>query len=214
MTGRAHAVEPAGERCRPLNDIARAARWSNSARTAVRPPLTVRRARGAQELDAFATGYCAVSGYRVDERYLSRSRVFVAVRDDRLVGGFVLNVDPPFRTRTRMPASEQRRLAHEFPSQRTVELACVWLAKEARGGLSSASLWACVVWHASRQGRPRVVFGTEVERLSRLYARTGARLLYEGEVCVDGHVRHGWIYAVSRGRWPYVMLRLVALPRP
>jgi hypothetical protein len=198
----------------PLKGVTRVARWSDLARASVRPPLTVRRTRGAQELDAFATGYCRVSGYRVDLPYLSRARVFVAVRDDRLVGGFVLNVAPPFRTRTRMPESEQRRLAPEFPPERTVELACVWLAKEARGGLSSASLWACLVWHASRQGRPRVVFGTEVDRLSRLYERTGARLLYEGKVCVDGQSRHGWIYSISRGRWPYVLLRLVAFPRP
>jgi hypothetical protein len=180
----------------PLKGVTRVARWSDLARASVRPPLTVRRTRGAQELDAFATGYCRVSGYRVDLPYLSRARVFVAVRDDRLVGGFVLNLAP------------------EFPPERTVELACVWLAKEARGGLSSASLWACLVWHASRQGRPRVVFGTEVDRLSRLYERTGARLLYEGKVCVDGHSRHGWIYSISRGRWPYVLLRLVAFPRP
>jgi hypothetical protein len=198
----------------PLKGDTRAARWSHLARGAFRPPLTVRRARGGPELDAFATGYSGVSGYRVDPCYLARGRVFVAVRADRLVGGFVLNVAPPFRTRTRMPESAQRRLAREFPPDRTVELACVWLANEARGGLSSTSLWASLVWHASRQGRPRVVFGTEVDRLRRLYERTGARLLYEGDVCVDGRRRHGWVYSVSRGRWPYVLLRLVAFPRP
>lgn len=172
--------------------------------------LTLRRAQGPHELDGFAAGYLAASGYRVDPGFLQRARVFVGVRDGRVVGGFVLNFAPPFRTLIRMPERDQRRLAHEFPPDRTVELACVWLAKEARGRLCSALLWSSLVWHASRQRRQHVVFGTEVDRLRRYYERTGPRLLYEGEVRVDGRVRQGWIYSILRRRWPYVLLRLVA----
>jgi hypothetical protein len=64
-----------------------------------------------------------------------------------------------------------------------------------------------------------VVFGTEVDRLRRLYELTGPQLLYEGEVCVDGRLRHGWVYAIAAGRWPVVLLRVVSWgwarwPRP
>jgi hypothetical protein len=148
----------------------------------------VRPARSASELDRFAEGYELVSGYRVDRAYLDRAQVLVAVRAGRVVGGFALNVEPPFRTMARLPEAEQRRLAPAFPTDDTVELTCVWLAPEARGHVSSATLWGKLVWHASRRRRTRVVFGTEVDRLRRLYELTGPELLYEGEVRVDGQV--------------------------
>jgi hypothetical protein len=82
--------------------------------------LRVRRAR-AGELDAFADGYASASGYRVGREYLTHGQVFVAVRAKRVVGGFVLNVAPPFRTMLRLPEPERRRLASEFPADDTVD---------------------------------------------------------------------------------------------
>ena len=75
--------------------------------------------------------------------------------------------------------------------------------------MASALLWSHLVWHAHRQGRARVVFGTDIDGLRRLYERTGPRLLYEGEVSVDGHQRYGWIYTITNERWPVAMLRLM-----
>lgn len=170
--------------------------------------LRVRRAR-ARELDAFADGYASASGYRVEREYLTRGQVFVALRAERVVGGFVLNVAPPFRTMLRLPEPARRRLAPEFPADDTVELTCVWLAPQARGSIASAALWGKLVWHASRRGRRHVVFGTEVVRLRQLYERTGPRLLYEGEVRVDGQARHGWVYSIPVERWPSTLFRVV-----
>jgi hypothetical protein len=173
--------------------------------------LTSVRVRPAQaaELDAFADGYASASGYRVGREYLARGQVFVAVRARRVVGGFVLNVAPPFRTMLRLPEPARRRLASEFPANDTVELTCVWLAPQARGPVASATLWGKLVWHASRRGRRRVVFGTEVDRLRRLYELTGPQLLYEGEVQVDGRPRHGWVYSIAAERWPSTLLRVL-----
>jgi hypothetical protein len=145
----------------------------------------------------------------VEPEYLAAARVFVAIRGCEVVGGFTLNVDPPFRTMMRMPAPARSRLAHEFPSGDTVELACVWLAPQARGAIASATLWGNLVWHGGRQQRTNVVFGTEVDRLRRFYERTGPRLLYEGDVRVDGHQRHGWVYCIPAQRWPYVLARMI-----
>jgi hypothetical protein len=170
----------------------------------------IRPARDASELVGFADGYESASGYRIDRAYLAHARVFVAVRAQRVVGGFALNVQPPFRTMMRLPEPERRRLAPAFPADDTVELTCVWLAREARGHVASAALWGSLVWHAGRERRTHVVFGTEVDRLRRLYERTGPRLLYEGEVRVDEQVRHGWVYAISARRWPLVRLRVVS----
>jgi hypothetical protein len=180
---------------------------------ALRDRPRVRPARSASELDRFAESYELVSGYRVDRAYLDRAQVLVAVRAGRVVGGFALNVEPPFRTMARLPEAEQRRLAPAFPTDDTVELTCVWLAPEARGHVSSATLWGKLVWHASRRRRTRVVFGTEVDRLRRLYELTGPELLYEGDVRVDGQSRHGWVYAIAAGRWPVVLLRVVSWRR-
>jgi hypothetical protein len=177
---------------------------------ALRDRPRVRPARSAFELDRFAEGYELASGYRVDRAYLGRAQVLVAIRAGRVVGGFALNVESPFRTMARLPEADQRRLAPAFPTDDTVELTCVWLAPEARGRVASATLWAKLVWHASRRRRTRVVFGTEVDRLRRLYELTGPELLYEGEVRVDGQSRHGWVYAIAASRWPVVLLRVVS----
>src|SRR5687767_7615773 len=107
--------------------------------TATAQWLRVRRALTASELDAYAAGYRAVSGYRVEPEYLTGARPFVAIRSGQVVGGFTLNVDSPFRTMMRMPETERRRLAHEFPVDDTVELTSVWLAPEARGAIPSAT---------------------------------------------------------------------------
>jgi hypothetical protein len=170
----------------------------------------IRPARDASELAGFVDGYESASGYRVDRAYLARAQVFVAVRAQQVLGGFALNVEPPFRTMMRLPACERGRLAPAFPADDTVELTCVWLAPEARGHLTSAALWGSLVWHAGCRRRAHVVFGTEVDRLRRLYELTGPRLLYEGEVRVDEQVRHGWVYAISARRWPLVLLRVVS----
>ena len=167
------------------------------ARPADPRPLRVRRARDTGELDAFAAGYAAATGYRADPDLLRFARSFVAVRAKRVVGGFVLNVEPPFRTLLRVPDHQRSRLSHEFPATDTVELTCVWLAPQARTQLASAVLWSHLAWQTSRQGRARVVFGTDIDALRRIYERTGPRLLYEGEVWMDGHERHGWVYSIA-----------------
>jgi len=174
------------------------------------PWLSVRRAVTVSELNAYAAGYLAVSGYRVEPAYLTGARSFVAIRGGQVVGGFTLNVDPPFRTMMRMPEPDRRRLAHEFPADETVELTCVWLAREARGAVASATLWGALVWHGSHQQRTNVVFGTDVDRLRLFYERIGPRLLYEGDVRVDGHKRHGWVYSISARRWPSTLARMIA----
>jgi hypothetical protein len=171
-------------------------------------PVRVRRACGASDLDAFVCGYEQASGYGVDPEYLSRAQVYVAVRAERVVGGFTLNVVPPFRTLLRVPEPERSGLSHEFPAADTVELTSVWLAPEARGTVASAVLWSNLVWHASRLRRRRAVFGTDVDRLRRVYERLRPTLLYEGSVSMDGVLGHGWVYTIPMARWPLALTHL------
>jgi hypothetical protein len=186
-------------------------------RTAVRPPTTrtagpwvrVRRARTPAELADFRAGYWSVSGYRVDEDYLRRAAVFVVVQDGLVVGGFVLNTEPPLRTISRLPDLERGRVAAAFPEDDTVEVACVWLVPYARGPIASATLWSHLMWRAGRSHSSHVVFGTEVDRLRQRYERMRPQVLYSGRVRVDGLERHGWVYAMSRSGWPAALLRLL-----
>lgn len=176
-------------------------------------PLYVRGVRAPHELDAFAVGYERVSGYRVPRDYLALADVFVAKRHGRVVGGFALNVDPPFRTEARLPDTEKSRLASAFAAANTVELTCVWLDKDVRGVVTSAVLWANLVWRAARR-RTHVVFGTEVDQLRRLYEMTHPHLLYDGQVCVDGRERRGWVYSIEVTRFPLITtLRVVTWRR-
>jgi hypothetical protein len=185
--------------------------------TAVRPPSTrtagpwvrVRRARSPAELADFRAGYWSVSGYPVDQDYLQRAAVFVVVQDGLVVGGFVLNTEPPLRTIARLPDLEQDRVAAAFPADDTVEVACVWLLPHARGPIASATLWSQLMWRVGRTDGSHVVFGTEVDGLRQLYERMRPQVLYSGRVRVDGVERHGWVYAMSTGGWPAALLRLL-----
>jgi hypothetical protein len=170
----------------------------------------VRPGRTSAEVTAFADGYETVSGYRVGVDYLSQGRVFVAVRADRVVGGFVVNVDPPFRTVQRLPDPLRERVMADCSSVGTVELACVWLAPQARGNVASMMVWGHLLWAASRAGRAQVLFGTEVDSLRRLYERFQPRLVYGGLVRVDGQEREGWVYTIPVGRWRVALLRTAA----
>jgi hypothetical protein len=137
----------------PMPGVSRARRWPELA-----GGLRVRRARTDAEVLACATAYRSASGYEVSREYLRRASVYVALKGGEVVGGFVLNTQPPFRTVLRLPEAEQARLAPHFPKEDTVELACVWLAPAVRGPGQSATLWAALVWHAGRQDRSHVVF--------------------------------------------------------
>jgi hypothetical protein len=183
-----------------------------SAKSAAQRHRGVPYVRGVQSLSdiiAFAAGYEKVSGYQVAAEYLSRADLFVAVQQERVVGGFALNVEPPFRTAARLPEADRLRLAWAFPPAGTVELTCVWLDYEARGPIASAVLWASLVWQAARR-RTHVVFGTEVNQLKSLYELTHPHLLYEGPVRVDGRDQHGWVYMKNITRVPIItILRVV-----
>lgn len=173
------------------------------------PWVRVRRARTTAELADFRAGYASASGYRVAQDYLQRAAVFVAVRKQLVLGGFVLNTEPPLRTMARLPGPEQRRLAAAFPAGDTVEVTCVWLAPPARGPIASTILWSHLMWRTGRSHTAHVVFGTEVDRLRQLYERLRPQMLYTGRVRVDGLERHGWVYAIPNGRWPEALLRLL-----
>jgi hypothetical protein len=165
----------------------------------------VREVGTASELKAFAAGYEAVSGYRVAQDYLARAHVFVIICKGRMAGGFVLNDEPPFRTQARLPETDQRRLKWAFPPGDTVEMTCVWLEPRLRGTLAATALWANFVWRAGRLG-PNVVFGTEVDKLRLLYEQTRPQLVYDGTVCVDGQLKHGWVYRKAVTRFPVATL--------
>jgi hypothetical protein len=110
----------------------------------------------------------------------------------------------------RLPLAQRHALAAEFTAHDTVEMTCVWLDPCARGPLASANLWVQLLFHARRLGPARAVFGTEVESLRKLYERLGARLLYAGDVKVDGQLRHGWVYVIGEQRFWRALVRLVA----
>lgn len=89
----------------------------------------------------------------------------------------------------------------------------MWLDEDVRGVVTSAVLWANLVWRAARR-RTHVVFGTEVDQLRRLYEMTHPHLLYDGQVCVDGRERRGWVYSIEVTRFPLITtLRVVTWRR-
>lgn len=154
----------------------------------------------------FRDAYAAASGYEVPLEYLSSQQVFGCVRDDRLVGGFVLGTQTPFRTLNRIPEPARSEVAAQLDLDDTLELACLWLAPELRKGRHSVRFWLLFARAVTAQPRRAVVMGTEAAGLRRLYEGGGPTLLYDGPVTVDGKSTCGWIYTgPTRSFWPGVM---------
>jgi short-subunit dehydrogenase len=163
----------------------------------------LRRLTDAHDIDEFLTCYHAASGYQVPPDYLHRGIVFGMRRRGRLVGGVVMTGEQPLRTLVRIPAEQRAEVAAAFDPTDTVELTCVWIDRRYRSGITSALFWYGLFLETGRRGVRHVLFGTESDRLHRMYLLGRPRLLYSGPVTVDGATRHGWIFhSPVAHRWP------------
>jgi short-subunit dehydrogenase len=164
----------------------------------------------AAEIEEYAAEYEKASGYRVPIEYLHRSLVFGFVRGGRLRGGVVMSGASPFRTLQRVPEPHRAAVAAAIDPDDTIELVCVWLNPALRRGLTSALFWLGLFLESGRRGARSVLFGTESRGLCEMYLLGRPRLLYSGEVTVDGVRKHGWIFhSPVAHRWP--ALRRIAL---
>ncbi|MGH8890898.1 MAG: SDR family NAD(P)-dependent oxidoreductase [Acidothermaceae bacterium] len=155
------------------------------------------------EIDEYAEKYEQASGYRVPIDYLQRSLVFGFVRKGRLLGGVVISGQAPFRTLQRVPEPYRTQVAAAVDPSDTIELVCVWLDPSLRSGPASALFWYGLFLETGRRGARSVLFGTESRGLYQMYLLGHPRVLYSGQVTVDGRQRHGWIFhSPVAHRWP------------
>ncbi len=153
----------------------------------------LRRLTGEPELRAYAAAYASASGYQVPLEYLRRSVVFGFYRGGGLSGGVVMCARPPLRSLERIPLPYREAVAAQVDLGDTAELTCVWLDPALRRGARSALFWFGLFLETGRRGVGSVLFGTENDRLYRLYQCGQPRLLYHGSVLIDGRERTGWV---------------------
>jgi len=155
------------------------------------------------EIDEYAEKYERASGYRVPIDYLRRSLVFGFVKKGRLLGGVVISGQAPFRTLQRIPEPYRTQVTTAVDPSDTVELVCVWLDPTLRSGPASALFWYGLFLETGRRGARSVLFGTESRGLYQMYLLGHPRVLYSGQVTVDGRQRYGWIFhSPVAHRWP------------
>ncbi|EFC85905.1 SDR family oxidoreductase [Parafrankia sp. EUN1f] len=169
----------------------------------------LRRLRTDTELAAFTAHYARYSGYSVEIEYLRSARVFATFDGPDLVGGFVLNVTPPFRTLTRIPQPARARCEMEIDETDTQEFTCAWLAPPLRRSWRSLLFWCHVLHQGGKVGRHSVIMGTEVPALRDFYHHSRPRPLYVGPVVVDGVEKTGWVYQTTLEKRYFGILRIV-----
>lgn len=152
---------------------------------------TIRRLTTDAEITAFQQGY----GTNIAERshgdlkielpmeYLLGAQVFgVLDRAGRLVAGYVVRCDPPFRCLRAVPDDVKRAdpLLREVPERDLCELTCIWRNDGISAARFGTSVWPRIVMDCARAGR-RFILGLGFEdRMNDIYQVWSPIKIYVG----------------------------------
>lgn len=166
-----------------------------------------RRLRTDAERERFALGYREASGYPLDAAFIAGAEVYASFRGGApaapMLGGFVLNTRPPWRSLSFIPQTEQVALAalSALAGTRLTEPCCMWLQRESRGTADSAWLWLTLAALLIVRPFRRVLCATVSPRLRELLELTGdACCVYEGPFLIHGESHAARVYVGTPSR--------------
>ena len=177
----------------------------------------MKRCTNIHELKEFQSKYEAISGLALPYEYLESSDVYVYQQNNRIIGGFVLGYQLPFRT-VEVFASEINRpnLRRVFNKEQFCEICCFWVDKAYRKKLLvSVTVWLKMAYTVKTQKQPFVLFGTNSKGLTKMYGYPKNSCLYHKD-----HVsnKHTFVFLARRtdffgGVWEIVVSKLLKFER-
>lgn len=129
------------------------------------------RLRTADELRWYQHQYFSQSGSQPSLKYLFQARVYVALYQEQIIGGFVINADFPLRYLE--PFSEVHLKSFEekfgFRESDTAEISCIWLEPTKKKASARLQVYAASLWMALWAGKKNVLGGAKYESIINLY---------------------------------------------
>lgn len=170
---------------------------------------TCTRTTDRDTLARYASHYSEISGHATTVEDLDQpgQAVRVLELDGRIVGGFVVRWQAPFRYLAMKPAEEE--LLAEIDLEDTIETTRNWMSR----GLpksARALFYATMVLEGLMSGKRYGLGGTASPRIRDMHMRYLPEMLYVGPLLnPDGHVNpHGWLYG---GRISQMLVNLPEL---
>lgn len=158
--------------------------------------MEVRRLQEPAELEAFREAYKEMSGGAPPLEYLHQAKVYGAFDNSRLIGGYAVNTQPPWRYIGVLPEEERPYWQEALVGRRVVEITCLWAADEVRRTWRTVVLWL----HAIRAARAgdTLFYGTTKERLADDYREAlKPWKVYLGKLDFEG-VESPWRVGLAR----------------
>lgn len=134
-------------------------------------------------LEAFVAHYARAGGFPLDITYARRCRAFAFMNSRReMVGGFLINLAPPFRSLNDMPANERERILGTLDLNGTFEAMCFWFSRSMRGSFKMMAVWAELLLFLKRFPRRDMLGCTVSKSLLRQYSVVPFDILYTGKI--------------------------------
>jgi hypothetical protein len=150
------------------------------------------------EKQNFKASYESASGLLLPDHYLNTNQVFGLVKNETIIGGFILGTTHPLRTYTVFADEMNWPVINSRLAQFSLcEICCLWLARKYWNWVTTSILWFNAARIVSRCKEDMVVFGTISKGNMILYGSTlHARLIHCDEVDIHGSKKSSWIYGI------------------
>lgn len=148
---------------------------------------------------AFVAGYNRAGGFPLDDAYARRCRAYAFMDGADMVGGFLLNPQPPFRALNDMPDEDRQRILASLDLAQTFEGMCLWMIPEVRGSFRMMRVWTTVLYVVWRFPRRDFLTSAVVRSLKKQYLVVHADVIYEGTIETPDRVFEKYVLLV-RGK--------------
>jgi len=128
----------------------------------------------------FKDEYENVSGLSIPFSYFEKSEVFIQKVGNKIIGGFILSNTYPLRTVEYFVSEVNKKtITSKFSKEIFCEVCCLWIDKKYRSDkYLNAKFWLQLAWNVKRQSKDIIIFGTNSEKLAKLYGYPKVLLLY------------------------------------
>lgn len=153
-----------------------------------------------ERVAAFVTGYNGAGGFPLDIAYARRCRAYAFMHGADMIGGFLLNPDPPFRALNDMPDEDRQRILASLDLDQTFEGMCLWMVPTVRGSFRMMRVWATVLYVVWRFPRRDFLTCAVVRSLEQQYLVVDADVIYEGTIETPDRVFDKYVILVPGKR--------------
>jgi len=155
-------------------------------------------------LEAFVDHYAQAGGFPLYIEYARRCRAFAFMNAaGKMLGGFLINEAPPFRSLNDMPEDERNRILAMLDLDETFEGMCFWFSRDVRGTFKMMRIWAELLMFLKRFPRQHLLGCTVSKSLLRQYSVVPISILYEGKIVMPNRLMDKYVF-LSKGKKGFV----------